>query len=77
MKGKEGINILYLFCSQLTLQQASCENVYEKLYKNKLDSKTKYPIIIFCVFYKFNILVRNKIIQNPSFSVYYSVVIEG
>ena len=50
MKGKEGIYIFYLFCTQLTLQQASCKNVYEKVHKNKLDSKAKYLIHYFTCF---------------------------
>ena len=62
MKRKQGIYIFYLFCTQLTLQQASCKNVYEKLYKNKLDSKAKYLIHYF-MFYRFNIVVRSKILK--------------
>ena len=50
MKGKDGIYIFYLFCTQLTLQQASCKNVYEKVHKNKLDSKAKYLIHYFTCF---------------------------
>lgn len=33
---------------QLTLQQASCKNVYEKLYKNKLDLKASISFITLC-----------------------------
>lgn len=46
-KKKEQKILTSISGSQLTLQQAFSEKVYERLYENKWDSKTQYPIYEF------------------------------